>query len=66
MRKVVIVVVILVVILLLGGFIHSLAGQVPFVTAIQDVIGGIVGIVGNLGEAIGRALSSILPKPPGN
>ena len=66
MRILIIGIIILVVILLLGGLIHSLVSQVPLVTAFQDVIGGIVGIVSDLGNAISRLLSNILPHPGRN
>ncbi len=54
------------VVLLLGELIHSLVSQVPLMTAIQDVISGIVGIVSDLGNAIARVLSNILPQPRRN
>jgi hypothetical protein len=66
MRKVVTVIVILAAMLLLGGMIHSIVGQVPLQTAFQDVIAGIFGIVSDLANAIGRILSSIIPKFGGN
>jgi uncharacterized membrane protein YciS (DUF1049 family) len=62
MRTVVAVIVILVVVLLLGGMIHSIVGQVPLLPAVQDVITGLVGIVSDLGNTIGRMLSGITPK----
>ena len=65
MRKVVVVSVILVVMLLLGGLIHSIVGQVPLLPAVQDVVAGIVGIVSDLANAIGRMLSSSIPKVGG-
>ncbi len=66
MRILFIGIIILVIVLLLGGLVHSLVSQVPLVTAIQDVIGGMVGIVSDLGNAIARLLSNILPKPGRN
>ena len=63
MRILFIGIIILVVVLLLAGLIHSLTSQVSLVTAFQDVIGGIVGIVSDLGNAIARVLSNILPQP---
>ena len=66
MRKVVTVIVILAAILLLGGMIHSIVSQVPLLTAVQDVITSIAGIVSDLANAIGRILSSIVPKFGGN
>ena len=63
MRILVIGIIILAVVLLLVGLVHSLVSQVPLGTAIQDVIGGIVGIVSDLGNAIARILTNILPKP---
>jgi hypothetical protein len=66
MRNVAVVIVILVVVLLLGGMIHSVVGQVPLLTPVQDVIAGIVGIVSDLANAIGRILSGIIPKFGGN
>ena len=56
-------IIILVVVLLLVGLVHSLVGHVPLDTAIQDVISGIVGIVSDLGNAIARILTNILPQP---
>ncbi len=49
-----------------GILIYSLASQVSLPTAVQNVVGGIVGIVSNLGNAIGHALSGIIPRPGGN
>jgi Na+/H+ antiporter NhaD/arsenite permease-like protein len=66
MRILFIGIIILVVVLLLGGVIHSLVSRVPLVTAFQDVIGGIVGIVSDLGNAIARVLTNILPHPGRN
>ena len=63
MRILIIGIIILVVVLLLGGLVHSLVSQVPLGTAVQDVIGGIIGIVSDLGNAIARILTNILPKP---
>ena len=66
MRILFIGIIILVVVLLLGVLIHSLVSQVPLVTSIQDVIGGIFGIVSDLGNAIARVLTNILPHPGRN
>ncbi len=66
MRKVVTVIGVLVFLLLLGILIYSLTSQVSLPTAVQNVIGGIVGIVSDLGNAIGHALSGIIPRPDGN
>ncbi len=66
MGKVATVVGVLVLVLLLGILIYSLSSQVPLPTAAQNVLGGIIGIVSDLGHAIGRALSGIIPRPGGN
>lgn len=66
MRKLFIGIIILVIVLLLGVLIHSLVSHVPIAIGIQDVIGGIVGNVSNLGDAIARLLSNILPHPGRN
>ena len=63
MRTLLIGIIVLAVVILLVGLVHSLIGQVPLRTAIQDVIAGIVGVVSDLGNAIARILSNILPKP---
>ncbi len=57
---------ILVLVLLLGILIHSLVNQVSLPTAVQNVVGGSVGVVSDLGNAIGRALSGIIPRAGGN
>ncbi len=63
MGKIVSAIIIVVAVLLLVGVVHSLTSHVPFLPAIQDVIGGIIGAASDLGNAIGRALSNIVPKP---
>ena len=66
MRTIITAIGILILVILLVIVIHSLAGQVSLPTAIQDVLGGIVNSVSDLGKAIGRALSGIVPRPGGN
>ncbi len=63
MGRIVIAIIIVVAVVLLAGLVHSLTSHVPFLPAIQDVIGGIIGAVGELGNAIGRALSNSVPRP---
>ncbi len=59
MRKVITVIGVLVLVLLLGILVYSLVSQVSLPAAVQNVIGGIVGIVSDLGDALaGRCRAS--------